>query len=190
MDRKNKNLSRSDFLLGSIGTVILADSSLHCASGDIKLVRDVKLASLDEALKELQKLEKAKRVFVPGLWNLNQVLAHCAQSIEYSITGYPKNKSVIIRKTVGKLVLMAFLSKGKMSHNLNDPIPGAPSLPTKEDYFEGLDRLKAAIQKFKEAKEPLAPHFVYDALSKADYDRVHAMHIADHLSAVELRDEY
>ena len=41
------------------------------------------------------------------------------KSIEYSLTGYPENKFVIFRATVGKIASNVFSARGYMSHDLN-----------------------------------------------------------------------
>jgi hypothetical protein len=133
------------------------------------------MASFDDVLKKLDGIEKPPR-------HLGRALAHCAQSIEFSVEGFPQMKPVWFQKTVGRLVLKKFLKQGFMKHNLTAPVPGAPDLP-ETDFAEGLARLGSAIQKFRAHPGPLAPHFAYGPVEKADYERVHAMHIEDHLRA-------
>src|SRR3954453_1378757 len=38
-----------------------------------------------------------------SVWNLSQTIQHCAQTIGYSVTGYPKLKPRAYRATVGAL---------------------------------------------------------------------------------------
>ena len=59
---------------------------------------------------------------------------------------------------------------------------------TPQESLEALQRsraLLATIERFERFDRELAPHFVFDKLTKHDFDRLHAMHIADHLSAIE-----
>jgi hypothetical protein len=184
------NISRKVFINFTTG-VILSYSFLNgeeYKQGDSKeMNKNLIFSSLNDVLKFLGKIENIQNPKITGEWDVNQVLHHCAQSIEYSITGYPENKNILIQKTIGKIVLYKFLSQGYMSHNLNDPIPGAESLPpSKNNINEGIKRLKDSIEAFQKHTQKLAPHFVYGEVSKQDYERVHAMHVANHFSAIDL----
>jgi hypothetical protein len=145
----------------------------------------VRLSSLAEAVGVLEKLELA-RWRARGAWSVGQVLVHCAQSIEYSLSGFPKYKPWLFRATVGKLALAKFLSQGAMSHNADAQIPGAPP-PDDVSPQLGRERLLRAIAAFAAHQGALAPHFAYGDVDRPRYDRVQAMHIADHLSRFEER---
>ena len=119
---------------------------------------------------------------VDGPWSVAQVFSHCAQSIEYSLIGFPLPKPAWFQATIGKLVLRKFLRQGFMSHDVTASIPGAPP-PHDADARAALDRLLAAIGKFEAREEPMAPHFAYGPVDKARYGRVQAMHIAQHLES-------
>ena len=112
--------------------------------------------------------------------DLGRALAHCAQSIEYSLAGFPQAKPAWFQKTIGRLALKKFLRQGYMRHNLTAPVPGAPELP-ETSFTDGLARLGSAIAQFRAHQGPLAPHFAYGPVERAAYEQVHAMHIADHL---------
>lgn len=133
-------------------------------------VRD-ELAALDPTL-----------VTVDGSWSVGQVLSHCAQSIEYSLIGFPLAKPGWFQATIGRLVLGKFLRQGYMSHDLAAAIPGAPP-PHDGEPRAALDRLLAAIDRFEAHEGPFAPHFAYGPVDKARYGRVQAMHIAQHLES-------
>lgn len=114
----------------------------------------------------------------PGLgW----ALAHCAQSIELSVTGFPTQKPAWFQRTIGQLVLGRFIQKGAMSHDTNAPIPGAMDVDRATSTDAGKQRLKDAIARFRGHAGDLKPHVVYGAVDRARYERVHAMHIANHL---------
>ena len=63
-----------------------------------------------------------------GTWTLAQMLNHAAQSIDYSIDGFPEMKSALFRGAVGSVAFAVFQARGKMGHTLDEPIPGAPAL--------------------------------------------------------------
>lgn len=115
-----------------------------------------------------------------GAWNLAQVLNHAAQSVEYSLEGFPQPKPAWFRATVGPLAFKVFDARGAMKHPLGAPIPGAPALDAKAPLDAAVQRLIAALDRFERHAGALQPHFAYGALDKPTYARAHLMHLADH----------
>ncbi|WP_414013174.1 DUF1569 domain-containing protein [Limnohabitans sp.] len=111
-----------------------------------------------------------------------QTLNHLAQSIEYSMTGFPESKSQFFQMTAGTLAFKAFAWRGQMTHNLSEPIPGAPAVDPGADPKHSMERLLGAIAAFHSWSGPLKPHFAYGELDKASYDLSHALHIANHVA--------
>ncbi len=144
--------------------------------------RDLRFASLDEALNELGQLTQGGEPVSHATWNWAQTLTHCAQSIEFSLTGFPQPKSALFQNTVGAAAFAVFAWRGRMSHDLAEPIPGAPSLDDATDRVVAEARLRAAVQSFLQWQGELKPHFAYGDLTKAEYELAHAMHLANHLS--------
>lgn len=118
-------------------------------------------------------------------WSLAQVLAHAAQSIEFSLNGFPQMKPAIFRGTVGGLAFAVFDRRGRMSHGLDEPIPGAPAIDAATPLPEAVKRLAKAMADFDAHRGALAPHFAYGALDKTQYTRAHLMHLADHWQRVK-----
>lgn len=139
--------------------------------------------STASALRTLQAL-KAQPARCTGAWDLAQVLHHAAQSVEYSMLGYPAPKPAWFRATVGPLAATVFSARGRMQHDLAEPIPGAPALAAGQPLAAAVDRAIAALQAFEQHTGPLQPHFAYGALSRADYRRAHLMHLANHWQEV------
>jgi hypothetical protein len=149
--------------------------------------RRLVFTSLDDALRELDRAAKTAVVNPGTVWTWPQTLIHCAQSIEYSLTGFPRAKSPIFQRTIGAAAFTVFSWRGRMTHKLAEPIPGAPPLDAGIDEPSAIARLQRAVRDFRGSQEPLRPHFAYGALSKPDYEHAHAMHIANHLSAFDFR---
>ena len=145
--------------------------------------RQLQFPSLAAAEEELARLAQAKQLASGAIWSWAQTLAHCAQSIEYSMTGFPQSKSALFQRTVGAAAIGVFAWRGRMTHDLADPIPGAPALDAQLDPAQALERLRASILSFRNWSGPLQPHFAYGALDKKAFELAHAMHIANHLSA-------
>ena len=134
-------------------------------------------------------LDDARRAVVPlaehplrttGAWNLAQVLNHAAQSVEYSLDGFPQPKPALFQSTVGRLAFALFDARGAMHHPLDQPIPGAPALATDAPLPAAVQRLLSAFDRFEQHTGALQPHFAYGALDKPAYARAHLMHLANH----------
>ncbi|MEM7081831.1 MAG: DUF1569 domain-containing protein [Pseudomonadota bacterium] len=123
-----------------------------------------------------------------GAWSVARVLHHLAQSIAFSIDGYPHLKSDVFRHTIGPLALSVFEARGKMMHGLDEPIPGETIDPSIEVEV-ARDRLVAELTRFDAHAGPLQPHFAYGELDKSHYARAHVMHIQNHWLAMSVKDD-
>lgn len=119
-------------------------------------------------------------------WSPAEVFNHCAQSIEYSMSGYPALKPAWFRGSVGPLAFGVFAARGAMRHPLDEAIPGARPLDAPASQAEALDRLQLAFADFAAYQGELKAHFAYGALDHADYAQAHVMHLYDHLSLIRL----
>lgn len=119
-----------------------------------------------------------------GVWSPFQIFSHIAQSIEYSITGFPEMKSEFFQETVGALAFAAFAKRGAMTHGLSERIPGAPAFAREGRTEDGLAHLRRAFVEFDQHGGPLKPHFAYGALSKAEYAAAHVLHLNNHLQEI------
>jgi hypothetical protein len=84
--------------------------------------------SLDEALLELDRLSQAEALHPATAWSCTQTLILGAQSKEFSINGFPQAKSPIFQRTIGAVAFSVFSWRRRMTHDLAEPIPGAPPL--------------------------------------------------------------
>lgn len=138
-----------------------------------------RFASIDAALQTLAQL-RGSPPRMTGVWDLAQVLHHAAQSIEYSISGFPAPKPAWFRATVGSYAFALFNAGGQMTHSLHEPIPGAPDIAPGQSLAPAIDHAIGALRAFERHTGPLAPHFAYGALDKPAYTRAHLMHLANH----------
>jgi hypothetical protein len=150
------------------------------------MYRDLTMTTWEQVRTMLDALDRLDEASVPGPWTLPQVLLHCAQSINYSLDGYPRLRPALFRATIGRIAKRKFLSRGFMSHGLDVAIPGAPALEVME-FTPALARLRQAIARFEAAEaSALKPHLAYGPCDKHEYEALHAMHLADHLRAVRV----
>lgn len=139
--------------------------------------------SIEGALQALDRLVGKQLVSLQG-WSPAQVFNHCAQSVDYSIDGYPELKAAWFRHSLGLAAFSVFASRGAMRHPLTQPIPGAPSLDVPSDPILALQRLQAALSHFATYQGKLQPHFAYGQLSHAEYAQAHVLHLYNHLSLI------
>jgi hypothetical protein len=178
-------MSRRSFLAtcAAAGCVAATTGCSGTSADDRKLV----FTSLADALRELDRAGSATPLNPGATWTWSKTLLHCAQSIEYSMTGYPQQRSALFQRTAGAAAFSFFKSRSRMSHNLLEAIPGAATLDANAASAFAMAALRKAIAAFGQHTGPLQPHFAYGALSKPEYELAHAMHIANHVSAFTLK---
>jgi hypothetical protein len=173
-------MNRRQFILGSIASGV---SIGGVAWMGIK--QNEEPLDIDFALSILKKL-KRQEPRTTGEWNLYQIITHCAQSVEYSMLGYPEHKSDMFKHTVGKAAFSLFSSKRKMRHALDEAIPGAPLFSSEENIINAFERFEKSLIDFKQYESALAPHFAYGPLTKQQYEMAHVMHFNNHLKEIDL----
>lgn len=180
--------ARRTFLKKAVqgASAVAMAGTLAACGGPAAMDRQLVFGSLADALRELERLANASQLKRDAVWTWPQTLVHCAQSIEYSLTGFPQAKPPLFQRTVGNAAFGVFSWRGHMSHDLAEPIPGAPALDVGSDTAAAVIRLQSAIRDFLAARQPLQPHFAYGELTRAEYERAHAMHLADHFSAFDV----
>jgi phage gp29-like protein len=148
-----------------------------CAAADVKGFAD--LAAARQAIEGLASGWRSS-----GAWSLAQMLDHAAQSIEFSMSGFPEMKPALFRHTVGAAAFAVFKARGAMNHSLDEPIPGAPALSAPDALPPAMERVLKALRDFEAYNGVLRPHFAYGELDKPDYTRAHLMHLANHWQEV------
>jgi len=108
--------------------------------------RPLVLASLAAALAEVERLGNAVPFDAAGNWTWSKTLLHCAQSIAYSMTGYPQPKSAWFQHTAG-----------------------AAALDANAAAAHAVATLHKAVGNFQQFTGPLQPHFAYGALNRVEY---------------------
>lgn len=115
-------------------------------------------------------------------WSPYKTFVHCAQTINYSMEGYPKYKPLIVQLTIGRFVFKKYMKQGYMKHNLSAPVQGSPFIEDSSDINLGIDILINAIDRFQEYDGFFKRHLIFGNLTKEEYEIYFAMHIKDHLS--------
>jgi len=141
--------------------------------------------SVDEAIARLRQIASAPNIETTGPWSLHQIMVHCRQSVEYSLDGYPKLRPALLRRTVGGWVGQRFLRRARLGHRTDATIPGAPEVERIGDGRRAVTGLIAALERFIAADSSATkPHFIFGRLSKDEFERLHVLHIAEHLAEI------
>lgn len=139
--------------------------------------------SLPALVDHLQVL-RALPLHSSGVWSPYHVFAHLAQSVAYSMDGYPQMKPAWFQHSLGSAAFFAFETAGAMRHGLDQPIPGAPDIVVDGDAGSAIGYLIQTLQRFDAHAGALQPHFAYGALDKRQYLAAHAMHVRNHLTEI------
>lgn len=172
-------MNRRTFLLSSIAGVSLIGTASWYA-----IPAAEKSLSIEPMLDYLRSLRTSEIEFA-GKWNAVQTFHHLAQSVEYSMLGYPEAKSQLFQSTLGRIAFHAFSEKKQIRHNLEEPIPGAPMLIAIGNKEEAINRLISALQAFQSYTGKLSPHFAFGNLTHAQYEQAHVMHIQNHFQLLK-----
>ena len=141
------------------------------------------MEALSAAMTRIETISRVRLAASDTGFGWSETLQHLAQSIEYSMLGFPQAKPAAFQATVGRAAFAVFDWRGAMTHGLDEPIPGAPALDAVLDEEVALRRLRQAVDDFLAFRGELQPHFAYGTLDPCDYARAHALHLADHLAA-------
>lgn len=144
----------------------------------LKRPREHSELALDKTVEKINGLPS--NVNTVGAWNAARTFNHLAQSIEFSMTGYPVPKSAMFQNTVGQLAFNVFQARGQMSHALDEPIPGETIAATSTAELAARERLLKALANFDNFDGELQPHFAYGKLNKSQYAIAHSMHVNNH----------
>ena len=169
----------------AVAVVAVAGAAASIALPSWASVDKAVLRSSADVLRWLDNVAASPGVRSTEGWPLAQVLEHLAQSVAFSVDGFPQPKSELFQRTVGTAAFGVFKWRGAMSHGLTEPIPGAPTLKLLT-VAEGVQTLKAALLRFDSHTGALKPHFAYGALSKPDYALAHALHVQNHAERIVL----
>ena len=181
--RLNGTRRRTLLAAGGLTAAGLASATAYVATHTDHPLAMTQFSGIPTALGTLERL-RTSTLHTRSGWDLAQVLHHAAQSIDYSMDGYPQVKPAWFRGTVGAAAFAVFSARGKMSHGLSEPIPGAPPLAAGQALAPAVERAIEALLRFDRHAGALQPHFAYGALGKADYARAHLMHLANHWDLV------
>jgi hypothetical protein len=175
---------RTLLIVGGLAALGVGGATTYVIANADHAIANPGFADLRSALATLDQL-RTEPLYATTGWDLPHVLHHSAQSIDYSIDGYPQPKPAWFRHTMGPTAFAMFSARGRMSHGLTEPIPGAPDIAQGLALGPAVERVMQSLLRFDRHGGPLAPHFAFGALSKPEFMRAHLMHLANHWDVVD-----
>lgn len=176
-------MKKRRLLTGAVALTAVA--ALGLAAYRKSTLKITSIAAMLTQLEALKSPDSVTKLVAKTGWAPYKVFVHLAQSIQYSMTGYPEMKPELFQHTAGSAAFYAFSVAGAMRHNLTEPIPGAPAIADTGNVSEAIDLVITALQAFQSYNGELHPHFAYGVLSKTEFANAHVMHIENHLKEIQ-----
>jgi len=146
--------------------------------------RKVRLVSLDDIVADVESLAHSDVTYL-GNWNLGQICAHLAETMNCSIDGFPVLSPWPIRLLLGTFLKKRLLTKG-LPAGFQLPQTAAKQL-VKDDSTstaDGLAALKAAVERQKQ-ETPTALNPGFGKMTPEDWYQLHLRHAELHLGFVQ-----
>ncbi|SIO43756.1 Protein of unknown function [Singulisphaera sp. GP187] len=140
--------------------------------------RTLSFATLDRVMPDVDQLLEGHETV--GNWSLGQICNHLATAITASVDGIPIRAPWIYRKTIGVMARRRLFQSGRMATGFQLPAQYCPK-PGLDARAEA-EALRATLRYYAGFQEPLAMHPLFGWLTRDQWDRLHVIHCAHHLS--------
>jgi hypothetical protein len=140
--------------------------------------RTLEFARLDEVMPEVDRLLAGHTTV--GNWSLGQVCNHLAGGIQKSVDGYEVQAPWLVRTTIGRVVKKKILGERRIQPGIKTAESLVPK-PGLDDRAEA-EALRASIAYYLTHPEPRALHPFFGRMTGDEWDRLHRIHCAHHLS--------
>jgi hypothetical protein len=144
--------------------------------------RPLSFATLDAVMPDVDGLLQGHRTV--GTWSLGQICNHLAGPIIGSVDGFPEDVKApwLLRVAVAPVVLRSLFKSGRMPEGIKVPEKLLPK-PALDDRAEA-EALRAALRLFTAHEGPTASHPFFGRMNRSQWDQLHRIHCAHHLSFV------
>lgn len=139
--------------------------------------RSLVFTDLSEVMPDVGRLDAGNRT--TGNWSLAQICRHLADSLAGSMDGFGVDNHRVMRWLMGRRAFRSLLTDGlaagfTVSEKLNPP----PNL----NRDEMIEMLAGAIERYMAHTGALHFHPFFGHLTREEWDRLHLIHCAHHLS--------
>ncbi len=142
------------------------------------LRRPLRFERLDQVMPEVERLLEGHSTV--GKWSLGQICNHLEMAVRKSVEGYDERAPWPVRKLIGPIMRWRLFKTGRMPEGIKLPerfLP-KPGLDARDE----AERLRSALALFATNTGSLAVHPIFDRISREDWERLHRIHCAHHLS--------
>jgi Protein of unknown function (DUF1569) len=145
--------------------------------------RTLRFARLEEVMPDVDRF--AQGYTTVGHWKLGQICNHMTKTVNGSLDGFDTMAPWLLRTLVAPLVMKRVLKTESMPEGIRVPkeiLPGADL----DDRTE-VEALRAALARFIAHQGPVAVHPFFDRITREQWDHIHRIHCAHHLSFAQPR---
>ncbi|MGE5755043.1 MAG: DUF1569 domain-containing protein [Planctomycetaceae bacterium] len=142
--------------------------------------RTLTFARLDQVMPDVDRLLEGHET--AGRWSLGMICNHLGSAIQGSIAGFPGRAPWLVRKTIAPFAKRKVLRAGRMGEGVKVPEAYLPK-PGLDARAEA-EALRAALRLYAAHSDPLAEHPLFGRMSRDEWNRLHCIHCAHHLSFV------
>jgi hypothetical protein len=140
--------------------------------------RTLEFARLDDVMPEVDRLLAG---YAPaGKWSLGQICNHLAETYRMSVEGFGVQAPWLVRSTLGRASMKKLFRERRMKEGIKVPEKFLPK-PGMDDRAEA-EALRASIAYYQGHPETRALHPFFGRMTGDDWDRLHLIHSAHHLS--------
>ncbi len=140
--------------------------------------RTLDFARVDEVMPEVDRLLDGYAT--AGSWTLGQACNHLAATFRMSVEGSGVKVPWLVRATFGRIFKRKVLTERRMKEGIKTPEEFLPK-PGLEDRAEA-EALRASIAHYRAHPELRAPHPFFGPMTGDEWDLLHCIHSAHHLS--------
>jgi hypothetical protein len=139
--------------------------------------RSLKFDRLDQIMPEVRRLERG--CVTVGRWSFAGICHHLAGTFNGSIDGFD-----LSRHRIKRILLRRLLWRLTLRYGIPENYTVNPHLTPPEDVNPtvAVAALEQAIQRYDAYSGPLQAHPLFGRLDRAEWDRMHLIHTAHHLS--------
>jgi hypothetical protein len=117
-----------------------------------------------------------------GAWSLGQACQHLTKTLTLTVEGLSGRMPWLVRRTVGAVVRRRLLARGRMPEGVKiRPEWGLAPDAGPDDRAEA-EALRAALAHYGGQSGSFPEHPFFGPLTRAEWDRLHCIHCAHHLS--------
>jgi hypothetical protein len=141
--------------------------------------RNIQFHDFDQVAADIGDLQ-AKGYQRCGNWTLGQICDHLAIFMRGSVDGFSWTMPWIFRVTIGRFFLQRILRQKKMAAGVRVPkvfLPGESA-----DDVASVESLLQLVRRYQDHTGPMAPSPFSGELSRQEWDQLHLIHAAHHLS--------